>query len=94
MTLFMTYTYDYVKPTDSHQYLQSSSYHPFHCKKSIHYCHALGLNRISETNSIDKRCNDSEKLLLERRYSSKLVRKQILRARKIPRNELPDKEKS
>ena len=21
----------YVKPTDSHQYLQSSSYHPFHC---------------------------------------------------------------
>ena len=23
----------FVKPTDSHQYLQSSSCHPFHCKK-------------------------------------------------------------
>ena len=26
----------YVKPTDSHQYLQSSLYHPFHCKKVYH----------------------------------------------------------
>ena len=25
----------YVKPTDSHQHLQSSSCHPFHCKKGI-----------------------------------------------------------
>ena len=25
----------YVKPTDNHQYLQSSLCHPFHCKKSI-----------------------------------------------------------
>ena len=31
---------------------------------------------------------------MERGYSSKLVRKEILRARKIPRNELLDKEKS
>ena len=35
-----------------------------------------------------------ERFLLERGYSSKLVRKEILRARKIPRNELLDKEKS
>ena len=27
----------YVKPTDSHQYLQSSSCHPFHCKKGKPY---------------------------------------------------------
>ena len=26
----------YVEPTVSHQYLQSSSCHSFHCKKSIH----------------------------------------------------------
>ena len=85
----------YVKPTDSHQYLQSSSCHPFHCKKGIPYSQALRLNCIcSETNSFDKRCNDLERFLLERGYSSKLVRKEILRARKIPRNELLDKEKS
>ena len=35
-----------------------------------------------------------ERFLLERGYSSKLVRKEILRARKISRNELLDKEKS
>ena len=85
----------FVKPTDSHQYLQSSSCHPFHCKKGIPYSQALRLNRIcSETSSFDKRCNDLERFLLERGYSSKLVRKEILRARKISRNELLDKEKS
>ena len=69
----------YVKPTDSHQYLQSSSCHPFHCKKGIPYSQALRLNRIcSETSSFDKRCNDLERFLLERGYSSKLVRKEIL----------------
>ena len=74
----------FVKPTDSHQYLQSSS-----------YSQALRLNHIcSETNSFDKCCNDLERFLLERGYSSKLVRKEILRARKISRNELLDKEKS
>ena len=52
----------FVKPTDSHQYLQSSSCHPFHCKKGIPYSQTLRLNRIcSETNSFDKRCNDLEK---------------------------------
>ena len=73
----------FVKPTDSHQYLQSSSCHPFHCKKGIPYSQALRLNRIcSETNSFDKRCNDLERFLLERGYSSKLVRKEILQAKK------------
>ena len=85
----------YVKPTDSHQHLKSSPCHPFHCKKSIPYSGGLRLNRIcSETNSFDKRCNDLERFLLERGCSSKLVRKEILRAKKIPRNELLDKEKS
>ena len=82
----------YVKPTDSHQYLQSSLCHPFHYKKGIPYSQASRLNRIySETNSSDKRCNDSERFLLERGYSSKLARKQIFWARNIPRNELLDK---
>ena len=73
----------YVKPTDSHQYLQSSSCHPFHCKKGILFSQALRLKRIcSETNSFDKRCNDLKRFLLERGYSSKLGKK-ILRARKF-----------
>ena len=59
------------------------------------YSQALRLNRIcSESNSFDKRCNDLERLLLERAHSSKLVQKEILRTRKIPRNELLYKEKS
>ena len=67
---------------DSHQYLQSSSCHPFHCKKGVPYSQDLRLNGIcSETIPFDKRCNDLERFLLEREYSSTLVRKEILRAR-------------
>ena len=74
----------YVKPTDSHQYLQSSSCHPFHCKEGIPYSQALRLNHIcSETNFFDKRCNDLERFLLERGYSSKLVQKEILEQKKL-----------
>ena len=36
----------YVKATDSHQYLHSSSCHPYHCKKGIPYSQALRLNKI------------------------------------------------
>ena len=44
----------HVTPTNSHQYLQSSSRHPFHCKKGIPYSQASRLNRIySETNSFE-----------------------------------------
>ena len=45
-------------------------------------------------NSFDKQCNDLEKFLLETGYSSKLRRKEILRASKIRRIYLLDKEKS
>ena len=40
----------YVKPTESHQYLLSSSCHPFYCKKGIQYSQALILNRICSNN--------------------------------------------
>ena len=59
------------------------------------YNQALKLHLIcSQNDSFDKRCNDLERFLLERGYSSKLVRKEILRVRKIPRNKLLDEEKS
>ena len=82
----------YVKPTDSHQYLLSSSCHPFYCKKGIPYSQALRLNRICSNNEFfNKRCNDLEKYLLERGYSEKMVRKGILRARAITRDALLEK---
>ena len=63
--------------------------------KRVYHCQALKLNCIcSETNSFDKHYHDLEKFLMERGYSSMLVEKEILWARKIPRNELLDKEKS
>ena len=82
----------YVKPTDSHQYLLSSSCHPFYCKKGIPYSQAIRLNRICSNNEFfDKRCNYLEKYLLERGYGEKMVRKEILRARAIPRDALLEK---
>ena len=82
----------HVKPTESHENLLSPSCHPFHCKKGIPYSQALRLNRIRSNNEFfHKRCNDLEKHLLERAYSEKLVRKEILRARAIPRHALLEK---
>ena len=67
----------------------SSSCHPFYCKKGIPYSQALRLNRICSNNKFfDKRCNDLEKYLLDRGYSERMVRKEILRARAIPRDTL------
>ena len=79
----------YIKPTDTHQYLHASSCHVYHSKKSIPYSQVLRLNGIcSENLFYDKRCNELEVWLRERGYSDKLVRQQILKARKRKRMEL------
>ena len=79
----------YVKPTDTHQYLHASS-----CHVSIPFSQALRLNRIySENAFFDKRCNELEVWLKERGYSDKLVRGQILKARKFSRSEVLNKRK-
>ena len=36
----------YIKPTDTHRYLEFSSCHVYHSKKSIPYSQALRFNRI------------------------------------------------
>ena len=83
----------YVKAADSHQYIRFYSCHPCHCKKGITCSQALRLNRIcSDPISFDKRCNDLEKWLIERSYSEREVRKQILRARGFSRDSLLDRE--
>ena len=85
----------YVKPTDTHQYLHSSSCHPYHCKKGIPYSQTLGLNRIcSDSTSFDRRCNNLERWLLERGYKEKQVRKQVLRGRAFCRDDLLNRERT
>ena len=84
----------YVKPTDTHQYLDASSCHPVHCKTSIPYSQALRLNRIcSEPSSFDLRCNELEAWLIERGYDERLVRSKVLAARKHKRMVLLQREK-
>ena len=85
----------FVKPTDTHQFLDPSSSHPYHCKKGIPYSQALRLNRIcSDNESFDKCCNDLEGWLMERGYNGKMIRKQILRAREHSRKDLLEREKA
>jgi len=79
----------YVKPTDTHQYLEASSCHVYHSKIAIPYSQALRLNRIcSEPSFFDHRCNQLEQWLKARGYNDKLVRNQILKARKHRRDDL------
>ena len=72
-----------------HQFLDSTSCHPYHCKKSIPYSQALRYNRIcSDNKKFDQRCNNLEKWLMERGYSERMVRTQILKARGESRDSL------
>ena len=83
----------YVKPTDTHQYLHATSCHVFHCKRSIPFSQALRLNRIcSQGKFFDLRCNQLEEWLISTGYSGKMVRREVLKARKFDRNYLLDKE--
>ena len=62
----------FVKPTDMHQILDSTSCHPYHCKKGIPDSQVLRLNRIcSDNGTFDRRCIDLEKWLMERDYNEK-----------------------
>ena len=78
-----------VKSTDPHQFLDSTSFHSYHCKKGIPYSQALRLNRIcSDDENFDRCCNDLERWLMERGYNEKMIRKQILRAQEHSRIDL------
>ena len=84
----------FVKPTDTHQFLDPTSCHPYHCKKTIPYSQALRFNRIcSDNETFDRRCNNLEKWLMKRGCNEKMIRKQILSAREHSRNGLLEKEK-
>ena len=79
----------HTKPTDTYQFLDSTSCHPYHCKKSIPYSQALRYNRLcSDNKKFDQRCSDLEKWLIERSYSERMFRTQILKARGESRDSL------
>ena len=51
----------YIKSVNNHQYVRTSSCHPYHWKNAIPYSQAFSLKRIcSDTNSFDRRCNNLE----------------------------------
>ena len=85
----------FVKHTDTRQFLDPSSSHPYRCKKGIPYSQALRLNIIfSDNKSFDKRFNDLEGWLMDRAYNGEMIRNQILRAREDSSKDLLEREKT
>ena len=79
----------HIKPTDTHQFLDSTSCHPYHCKKSIPYSQALRYNRIcSDNKKFDQCCNNLEEWLMKRSYSERMIRTQIFKTRGESRDSL------
>ena len=79
----------FVKSTDTLEYLHATSCHVYHLKKSIPYSQALRFSRICSKNQFfDKWCIDLGIWLKSRGCNEKLVRQQILKARKYKRTEL------
>ena len=75
----------YVKPTDTHQYLLSSSCHPYHTKRSIPYSLGLRLRRIcSNDTAFNKRCDKLAEHLKKRGYKEKLILREINKAKQVP----------
>ena len=76
----------YTKPTDTHQYLHSTSCHPRHCKNSIAYSQALRLRHICSYDS-DLSCHTQnlKMHLVSRGHSDKKVQQAFSRARSVPR---------
>ena len=84
----------YVKERDSHQFLQPSSCHQYHCVKSVPYSQALRLNRVYSNNIFyDNRRHQLEKGLSDRYYAHKLAEEQILKIRAVSRETVLNNEK-
>ena len=79
----------YVKKTDTHQYLHSTSCHRYHTKTGIPYGQALRLRRIiSNDDKFEERCDDLKNWLLKRGFEEGMVATQIDRAKNRNRDEL------
>ncbi|PIK61093.1 hypothetical protein BSL78_01917 [Apostichopus japonicus] len=77
----------YTKPTDTHQYLNSSSCNPRHCKSGTAYSQALRLRSIYSNNSSLTRHTDAlGNHLPARDHSARRVREAIQRLRSLSRS--------
>ena len=77
-----------MKPTDTHQYLLSSSCHPYRTKRSIPYNLGLRLCRIcSSDTAFNKRCDELAEHLKKRGYRKKLSLREIDKAKQVPRDQ-------
>ena len=84
----------FTKVTDTHQFLEFSSCHPYHTKRSIPYSQTLRLRRIcSEDRDFLQRVKELKGYLKARGYDMDMVEKQVLEAMKISReNSLLERE--
>ena len=79
----------HVKPTDTHQYLHSSSLYLHSSafliivKREFRIVKRSALIGFAQALDLDMRCNNLERWLVERSYKEKEVRKQALRGRAI-----------
>ena len=68
----------YVKLTDRHQYLDYSSSHPNHIKRSIVYSQSLRARRLcSLLSDFLKHCNEMKSWLLKRGYPENMIDEEI-----------------
>ena len=79
----------YSKPTDTHQYLESSSCHPRHVKQAIPYGQALRLKRICNSESkFDQRVGELKKHLRDGGFKERQIVSQFERAKSNDRRAL------
>ena len=76
------------KTTDTHQFLEFSSCHPYHTKRSIPYSQTLRLRRIcSDDKDFYKRVKELKGYLKARGYDMNMVEKQVTEAMRKSREE-------
>ena len=79
----------YSNPTDKHQYLLPSSYHPKHCFKSIPFSQAIRVKRICSTVETTKqRLADLRYHLKRLGYNDKVIESGFSKASEMNRNDL------
>ena len=79
----------YIKPTNLQLFLDFSSNHPLHTKRSIIYGQALRIiERCSKISDVEFHLTKLKSKLLARNYPEKMIEDQFSRAKKCSRNQL------